>query len=133
MSILPKVSVVIPCLNRADLLRPTIESALQQDYPNVECIVIDAASKDGTVEILESYGDRIKWVSEPDEGHADAINKGWISITRPWHLLTTNSGAGDPRAASAEKGRRMMDLLVERLSAFLVELSAAKIDERFPY
>src|SRR5256714_7335185 len=77
MSELPKVSVVIPCFNRADLLKPTIESVLQQDYPNVECIVVDAASKDGTVEILESYGDRIKWVSEPDEGHADAINKGW--------------------------------------------------------
>jgi creatinine amidohydrolase len=63
----------------------------------------------------------------------EAVNKGWVSITRPWHLLTTNSGAGDPHAASADKGRRMMDVLVERLSTFLVELSAAKLDERFPY
>ena len=77
MSDLPVVSVVIPCLNRAHLLGPTIESVLQQDYPQVECIVVDGGSSDGTVEILKSYGERLKWVSEPDGGHADAINKGW--------------------------------------------------------
>ena len=63
----------------------------------------------------------------------DAVNQGWITITRPWHLLTTHIGAGNPHAATAEKGRRMMEVLVERLATFLVELSAAKIDERFPY
>jgi len=63
----------------------------------------------------------------------EAINRGWISITRPWHLLTTNAGAGNPQAATAEKGRRMMDVLVDRLATFLVELSAAALDERFPY
>lgn len=73
----PLVSVVIPCLNRAHFLVPTIESVLQQDYPHIECIVVDAGSTDGTIEILRCYEGRIKWVSEPDEGHADAINKGW--------------------------------------------------------
>jgi glycosyltransferase involved in cell wall biosynthesis len=73
----PLVSVVIPCLNRAHYLIPTLESVLQQDYPQIECIVVDGGSNDGTVEILRQYGDRIKWVSEPDNGHADAINKGW--------------------------------------------------------
>lgn len=71
------VSVVIPCLNRASFLVPTLQSVLQQDYPYLECIVIDGGSTDGTVEILRSYGNRIKWISEPDKGHADAINKGW--------------------------------------------------------
>lgn len=63
----------------------------------------------------------------------EAVNRGWVSITRPWHLLTTNAGAGNPHAATAEKGRRLMEILVERLSGFLIELSAAKVDEQFPY
>lgn len=73
----PLVSVVVPCLNRAHFLVPTIESILQQDYPKIECIVVDGGSNDGTLEILNSYGNKIKWISEPDNGHADAINKGW--------------------------------------------------------
>ena len=56
-----------------------------------------------------------------------------MSITRPWHLLTDDTGAGDPSAATAEKGQMLMDILTERLGAFLVELSAARKDERFPY
>lgn len=63
----------------------------------------------------------------------EAINKGWVSITRPWHLLTTNAGSGYPHAATAEKGKRFMELLVDRLATFLVELSQAEIDERFPF
>jgi creatinine amidohydrolase len=63
----------------------------------------------------------------------DAVNQGWVSITRPWHLLTTNAGAGNPHEATAEKGRRTMEILVDRLATFLVELSASPIDERFPY
>jgi len=63
----------------------------------------------------------------------DAVNRGWVSITRPWHLLTTNSGSGNPHAATAEKGRRLMETLVERLADFLVELARSPLDERFPF
>ena len=63
----------------------------------------------------------------------EAINQGWISITRPWHLATTNTGLGDPAQASAEKGRKLMEVLVERLATFLVQLAKAPMDERFPY
>ena len=63
----------------------------------------------------------------------DAVNHGWVSITRPWHLLTTNSGSGDPHAASAEKGGRVMEVIVDRLATFLVELSQAELDGRFPF
>jgi creatinine amidohydrolase len=62
-----------------------------------------------------------------------AVNRGWVEITRPWHLLTTNSGAGDPRAATAEKGRALTEIVVDRLAGFLVELSAAELSDRFPY
>jgi creatinine amidohydrolase len=63
----------------------------------------------------------------------EAVNQGWVSITRPWHLLTTNSGSADPHAATAEKGEKLMEVLVERLGRFLVELSALEINEQFPY
>ena len=71
------LSVVVPCRNRANFLHETLESILRQDYPSIECIVVDGASTDSTVDILESYGGRIQWCSEPDSGPADAINKGW--------------------------------------------------------
>jgi creatinine amidohydrolase len=63
----------------------------------------------------------------------EAINRGWMSITRPWHLATTNTGLGNPAAASADKGKRLMEVLVERLGDFLVELAAAPMDDQFPY
>ncbi len=63
----------------------------------------------------------------------EAINRGWVSITRPWHLATTNTGMGNPAAASAEKGQALMAALTERLGQFLVELAAAPLDENFPY
>jgi creatinine amidohydrolase len=63
----------------------------------------------------------------------EAINKGWVSITRPWRLLTTNTGAGNPHPATAEKGQALMAAIVERLSGFLVELAKSPLDERFPY
>lgn len=63
----------------------------------------------------------------------DAVNRGWVSITRPWHLATTNTGLGDPAAASAAKGNQLMQAVVERLGGFLVELAAAKMDDTFPY
>ena len=62
-----------------------------------------------------------------------AVNRGWVEITRPWHLLTTNSGAGDPAPATAEKGRALTEIVVDRLAAFLVELAASPIDDRFPF
>jgi glycosyltransferase involved in cell wall biosynthesis len=71
------VSVVVPCLNRAHLLEPTVESILAQSYPRIECIVVDGGSTDRTIDILKKYDNHIKWVSEKDRGHADAINKGW--------------------------------------------------------
>jgi creatinine amidohydrolase len=63
----------------------------------------------------------------------EAINRGWVSITRPWHLATTNTGLGNPAAATAEKGQALMTALTERLGRFLVELAAATPDENFPY
>jgi creatinine amidohydrolase len=63
----------------------------------------------------------------------EAVERGWVEITRPWHLLTTNSGAGDPRPATSAKGERVTEAVVERLATFLAELSASPVDETFPF
>lgn len=63
----------------------------------------------------------------------EAINRGWISFTRPWHLATTNTGLGNPFAATAEKGQKLMAGVVDRLSSFLIELGQSPLDATFPY
>lgn len=81
----PLVSIVTPVLNMADTLRDTIESILTQDYPNIEYIVMDGGSTDGTLDILRSYGDRFEWHTGPDRGQSDAINKG-LALTSGQYL-----------------------------------------------
>ena len=63
----------------------------------------------------------------------EALNRGWVSISRPWHLLPTNSGSGYPHAATAEKADKFIEVVVDRLATFLVELSGAELDENFPF
>ena len=80
MSALPKISVVTPCFNSMHTIRETIESVRQQNYLNVEHIVMDGGSKDGTLDILKAYP-HLKSISEKDQGHFDAMNKGVACAT----------------------------------------------------
>ncbi|HOG10874.1 MAG TPA: glycosyltransferase family 2 protein [Smithella sp.] len=72
-----KISIITAVLNRRDTLSSCIESVMGQDYPDVEHILIDGGSTDGTLEVIRSYQDKIsRWISEPDSGLYDAMNKG---------------------------------------------------------
>jgi glycosyltransferase involved in cell wall biosynthesis len=73
---LPRISLVTPSLDQAQFLRATIESVLSQGYPEVDYSVQDGGSTDGSLEILHSFAGRVPFVSEPDGGQADAINRG---------------------------------------------------------
>ncbi len=72
----PRISVITPSFNQAKFIKRTIDSVLSQKYPNLEYIIMDGGSTDGTVEILESYRKKIIFRSEKDKGQGDAINKG---------------------------------------------------------
>ncbi|MEE8471430.1 MAG: glycosyltransferase family 2 protein [Dehalococcoidia bacterium] len=71
------VSIVTPSLNQGRFIEETILSVKNQTYPRIEHIVVDGGSTDETLDILRKYGDSLIWMSEPDSGQSDAINKGW--------------------------------------------------------
>lgn len=99
-----KISVVTVCYNMAQYIETTIKSVLSQSYPNLEYIIIDGGSTDGTQQIIEKYKEKLAYyVSEPDNGMYDAIRKGferatgeihaWINaddVYMPWTLKTVN-------------------------------------------
>lgn len=88
----PLISVITVCFNAADSIEGTILSVLDQSYPSIEYIVVDGGSTDGTLDIISKYTDRISaYISEPDNGIYDAMNKG-LSLAHGEWVNFRNSG-----------------------------------------
>lgn len=81
MNSYPKISIVTASFNSAEYIEAAIKSVCGQTYKNVEHLVMDGGSKDATVDILRRYEDKLAWVSEPDKGIYDALNKGFARVT----------------------------------------------------
>src|ERR1700729_2746740 len=78
----PRISIVTPSFNQGPFIEEALRSVKEQNYPAIEDIVVDGASKDGTMEIVKGYAgtpgwEHLRWISEPDDGQTDALNKGF--------------------------------------------------------
>lgn len=92
MNNIPLISIITVSYNTVKTIEETILSVLNQTYPNIEYIIIDGGSTDGTLDIIKKYQDKITyWVSEPDKGIYDAMNKGTLKATGEW-LNFMNAG-----------------------------------------
>jgi glycosyltransferase involved in cell wall biosynthesis len=97
-----KVSIITATFNSEKTIRDTIESILSQDYPNLEYIIVDGASRDRTIEIVQSYGNKItQFISEPDRGMYDAMNKGiYLATGDIIGILNSDDFYADPGVIS---------------------------------
>lgn len=124
----PLVSVITPSFNQGQFIEETILSIRNQSYKNIEHIVIDAGSTDQTLEILKKYSSSISWISEPDKGQTDAINKG---IKRSHGEIIAYLNSDD--LYLPETIKTVVDFFVERPEIDMVYGDIIHIDKQSQY
>ena len=93
----PKITFITPTFNSEKTLEQTISSILDQTYRNIEYIIVDGGSTDGTIDIIKKYEGRIRWISEPDNGICDAVGKGIELATGDYiNILGSDDALLDP-------------------------------------
>jgi glycosyltransferase involved in cell wall biosynthesis len=122
---LPLVSVITPSYNQGKFIEQTIQSVLSQDYENVEYLIIDGGSTDDTLRIIKQYEDRLKWISEPDRGQTDAINKGFGKAKGDILCWLNSDDTYEPGAI-----RRAVEYFLEHPDVKMVYGEGNEIDEK---
>jgi len=97
----PLVSVVTPSLNQGRFIGDAVRSVLGQDYPRIEYLVVDGGSTDGTLAVLAGHDGAVRWISEPDNGQAAAINKGFRLASGEVLAWLNSDDLYEPQAISA--------------------------------
>jgi len=121
----PLVSIITPAYNQGKFIEKTILSVKHQDYPYIEHLVIDGGSTDNTLDVLHKYSDVVRWISEPDKGFADAVNKG-IRMSSGDILAIQNS---DDTYHDRSAIRKAVDAFIGNPTAGVIFGDSAIIDE----
>lgn len=122
---LPLVTIVTPSFNQAPYLEATIRSVLEQDYPNIEYLVIDGGSTDGSADIIERYAGKLGyWESVKDKGQTDAINKGFARAKGDILAWINSDDTYNPKAVG-----EAVKFLIENPDVALVYADCDFIDE----
>ena len=120
-----RVTIVTPSFNQAPYLEATIQSVLSQDYPEIEYFIMDGGSTDGSLEIIRKYEDRLAgWVSEPDKGQTDAINKGFARATGDVLAWLNSDDTYEPGAV-----RQAVELMAQHPQISMIYGDCNYIDE----
>lgn len=134
----PKISIVMPVFNGKAFIEDAIKSVIDQNYPNLEYIVIDGGSTDGTVDIIKKYEKYLTyWESEPDRGQTHALNKGFkrsTGILRAWLNADEEYVPGALKCVGEEyMASKDLDLIYgDRYSVNLEKTPPSKILQRVP-
>ena len=105
----PLVTIVTPSFNQGEFIADAVDSVLAQDYPAIEYMVVDGGSTDSTLDVLRSYGDRVRWTSGPDSGQSDAIHRGFLAGSGEYIAWLNSDDRYVPGAISAAVAELAID------------------------